>query len=128
MYRSILGSIFFGFAGICHALPTSPFKKVVIGNAQDTCQVTLSTEVNFGGEGVVVVGPAGQCVSMSQIGPEYSNSVSSFGIDDGCICTIVTNTNCYDIGQGLHLAPPGEPNLANDPGWNDAAGSYLCNR
>lgn len=128
MYRSILGAAFLGLVAICHALPTSSFKEIIIGDAQDICQVTLSTDANFRGEGVVVAGPAGQCVSMAQIGPDYINSVSSFGIDDDCICTSVTNANCYDIGQGLHLVSPGEPNLANRPGWNDDIGSYLCNR
>ena len=41
---------------------------------------------------------------------------------------ICRNANCYNIGQGLHLVSPGEPNLANRPGWNDDVGSYLCNR
>ncbi|XTI82167.1 hypothetical protein V2W45_5859 [Cenococcum geophilum] len=128
MYRSILGAAFLGLVAICHALPASSFRKIVVGSAQDTCQVTLSTDVNFGGEGVVTTGPAGQCVSMAQIGLDYINSVSSFSIDDGCICTLVTNANCYNIGQGLHLVSPGEPNLASRPSWNDDVGSYLCNR
>lgn len=73
MYRSILGAAFLGLVAICHALPASSFRKIVVGSAQDTCQVTLSTDVNFGGEGVVTTGPAGQCVSMAQIGnhPQY---------------------------------------------------------
>ncbi|OCK79976.1 hypothetical protein K432DRAFT_393421 [Lepidopterella palustris CBS 459.81] len=127
---SLLAATLLGLLAICNARPTvaNTLDHIIIRSASDsTCQVTLCTDPFFGGECVVVVGPAAQCISMSEIGPDYINTVSTFGIDDGCICSLVNNPNCYGIGNGLSLSGSGEPNLAGR-GWDNQLSSYVCNR
>ncbi|EON62732.1 hypothetical protein W97_01957 [Coniosporium apollinis CBS 100218] len=51
--------------------------------------------------------------------------ISSFGPDQGLLCTVYDNDDCINPTRGYSFQYPGDVDL-NTVGWNDRIRSYIC--